>query len=71
MRDFDQNAFCPKCGFDKIHSMFIPSGKAIYGDAADRHGTSWNPVDRIERRCERCFFEWDELPLDAIKEPTP
>lgn len=60
MKDFDENSYCPKCHSDDISSQWI--GETDYyferpfGDTESR--------EHIIRRCKRCRYKWNEMPLD-------
>jgi NMD protein affecting ribosome stability and mRNA decay len=59
MNKFNPDAICPKCGHDKIASTW-KSCDDVY--VIDKWVTMM--PERITRRCERCSFAWDELPID-------
>lgn len=61
---YNPDARCVKCGGENVASYFRAKDSMLLGDAARRQGSGWCPVDLIERRCERCRFEWDERPMD-------
>lgn len=62
MKDFDENSYCPKCHSDKISSVWVeknsPQWCRPYGDEEKR--------EHINRRCNRCNYQWNELPLDMV-----
>jgi hypothetical protein len=54
---------CPKCGlFREPEVRYIPASQYRVGPP---------PLDaRLECKCHRCGYTWDEAPLDEAKETT-
>lgn len=61
---YNPDARCVKCGGENVTSYFRAKGTTLFGGSRERHASFECPVDLIERRCERCRFEWDERPMD-------
>lgn len=61
---YDADKACPKCGHDKVATIFI---EASPNDYEHRHGElrGWPMHEYLLRRCERCQFAWPERPVSA------
>ena len=67
MKQFDPNATCPKCGNADIKTAYRKSEKnalAAYFDI-DRE-----PREHLRRTCQRCSYQWNELPLEVNDDGT-
>ncbi len=65
MKQFDPNATCPKCGNADI--------KTNYYKADEKAWASYFEIDRelrehLRRTCQRCSYQWNELPLEVSDE---
>lgn len=65
MKPFDPNAKCPKCGHDNI--------KTAYYENDEHRWHGYNKLDRersehLRRTCERCRYQWNELPIGVSDE---
>lgn len=54
---------CPKCSHNAAYTEYKPEGELRSGTVGWGNGQP----ERLERRCARCDFIWDE----AINPPTP
>ena len=57
---YNQDGPCAKCGCIGASSMFYKKNTLCTFDI------SHLPPEWIERICQRCGYQWTELPLDAI-----
>lgn len=62
---FDPEARCPKCGHDGLFTRWCAPAKGC------GHSCHPSAPERMLRRCERCRFDWWELPLAVDPETTP
>jgi len=53
MNKYNEESVCPKCGYDCITTHYMVG---IHCDNIGGH---------MRRRCDRCGYFWNELPLDA------
>ncbi len=63
MKDYDEKSYCPKCQGEDIHSHWLP-----HDDHRWLHHISevaCESREHIRRRCGRCNYQWNELPLDS------
>lgn len=58
MKDYDEASYCPKCHNDDIASQYVDKNGNNLTD------NDWERDEHIRRRCKRCGFKWNELPLD-------
>ena len=63
MEAFNSAATCPKCGHDTVGTQY----QAPHHAACDDTCRDKKP-ERLERRCERCRYWWDERCADV---PAP
>lgn len=56
------NTVCPKCSHNQAYTEHKPAGEPSSG----RFSGIGEP-ERLERRCARCDYTWDE----ALNPPTP
>jgi hypothetical protein len=59
MKHFDPEAICPKCGGDDIGVQYCGQGGKVYCTLP------WHKPALIHRYCQRCHYDWSEVPLDA------
>ena len=59
MQPFDPAAICAKCGSDQITARYCTESFYFSGNHPrhERHPA-------IHRHCQRCHYEWLEMPLD-------
>ena len=67
MKQFDPKATCPKCGNADIKTNYYKADK-------DRK-TSYlainrEPREHLRRTCNRCSYQWNELPLEVNDDRT-
>jgi hypothetical protein len=62
---FDPKAKCAKCRCDDVATTFHEKG--THKDGIGDCEWLW-ARDTLVRRCKRCGYEWNEVPLDAKKE---
>lgn len=56
-RDYDPEAKCPKCGYEKVRTLYEPVVHwADYSRDRDRMPTG----EHLRRVCERCGYFWPE-----------
>lgn len=61
MKDFDEKSYCPKCHSEDISSVWYPETHYYW----DRPHGDAESKEHIRRRCVRCKYCWNEMPLDA------
>jgi hypothetical protein len=60
---------CPKCSYAQAFTEYKPEGEPRSG-----RGSGMGEPERLERRCARCDFLWDESlnpPADDPATPGP
>ena len=61
---FNEEAICPKCGYEGIQAYWQRSRKYayIYSNEEDRETR-----EHLRRTCYRCHYEWNESVLQEDK----
>lgn len=60
MAPFNPDATCPKCGHDKVGTLHQePLHQSCDPSCRD------NLPERLQRRCERCRYDWNEAVIDV------
>lgn len=58
---FDPSTPCPKCGYGTVGVQYQPEAHL-----ACKWPCKDQKPERLERRCERCRFSWDEAVIDVV-----
>lgn len=68
---FNENARCPKCRHDVVKATYTTGGS--YGTLSCSYSCSYRSSlrEHLDRRCERCNYQWAEAVVDAPTDPTP
>ena len=66
MQPYNARAVCPKCGSDDVLT-YHTKAKPVYGLHAE---VVRMESEHMQRRCRRCLYKWEELPLDAASSTT-
>lgn len=66
MPPFDAASICPKCGHDKVNTVYQESRHPSCDDfCRDKL------PERLERWCDRCRYRWAEACIDAASPDAP